>query len=114
MIDRVTVEFTWDVKKAKAVGPVTVTDGKSVRNIRSDGTNCGPSTLEGAYEHFQSVSHSMTSAEQIQIEGVRTYPAASVSNYPGGCSMRSIPGGGSDGKKGGTFDVLDLTRPPTP
>ncbi len=102
MIDRVTVEFTWDVKKAKAVGPVTVTDGKSeLRNIRSDGTNCGPSTLEGAYEHFQSVSHSMTSAEQIQIEGVRTYPAASVSNYPGGCSMRSIPGGGATGRRAG-------------
>jgi len=97
VIDRVTVEFTWDVKKAKVVEPVTVTDGKSeLRNIRSDGTNCGPPTLKGAYEHFQSVSHSMTSAEQIQIKGVRTYPAASVSNYPGGCSMRAIPGGKED------------------
>ena len=97
VIDRVTVEFTWDVKKGKVVEPVTVTDGKSeLRNIRSDGTNCGPPTLKGDYEHFQSVSRSMTSAEQIQIKGVRTYPAASVSNYPGGCSMRAIPGGKED------------------
>ncbi len=97
VIDKVTVEFTWDVKKGRVVEPVTVTDGKSeLRNIRSDGTNCGPPTLKGAYEHFQSVSHSMTSAEQIQIKGVRTYPAANVSNYPGGCSMRAIPGGKED------------------
>jgi len=102
VIDRVTVEYTRNVKKAKVVGPVTMTDGKSeLRNIRSGGTNCGPPTLEGAYEHFQSVSHSMTSAEQIQIKGVRTYPAASVSNDPGGCSMRSIPGGGATGRRAG-------------
>ena len=35
----------------------------------------------------------MTSAGQIQIKGTRTYPPANVSNYPGGCSMRAIPGG---------------------
>jgi hypothetical protein len=94
VIDRVTVEFTWDVKKRKIVGPVTVADGKSeLKNIKSDGTNCPPPQLKGEYEHFQSVSHSMVSGDQIQIKGTRTYPAASVSNYPASCSMRAIPGG---------------------
>jgi hypothetical protein len=94
VIDRVTVEFTWDAKKRKVLEPITVTDGKSeLKNIRSDGTNCPPPQLKGAYEHFQSVSHSMVSGDQIQIKGTRTYPPASVSNYPGSCSMRSIPGG---------------------
>ncbi len=94
VIDRITVEFTWDVKKSKIVGPVTVTDGKTeLKNIKSDGTNCPPPQLKGEYEHFQSVSNSMVSAEQIQIKGTRTYPAAMVSNYPGSCSMRAIPGG---------------------
>ena len=97
VIDRMTVEFTWDNRARKIVGPVTVKDGKSeVTNLKSDGTNCPPPQLKGEYEHFQSVSHSMLSSEQIQIKGVRTFPPASVSNYPGSCSMRSIPGGKED------------------
>jgi hypothetical protein len=92
--DRVTLDFTWDVKKGSMIGPVVITDGKStLRNLKSDGTNCPPPTLKGDYEHFQSVSNSMTSSDQVQIMGTRIYPAASVSNYPGSCSMRSIPGG---------------------
>ena len=94
VIDRITVEYSWDLKKRKVIGPVAVTDGKTeLRNIKSDGTNCPPPQLKGDYEHFQSVSNSMTSGDQVQIKGTRTYPPASVSNYPGSCSMRSIPGG---------------------
>jgi hypothetical protein len=97
VIDSVTVDFTWDLKARKMVGPIVVTDGKSeLRNIKSDETNCPPPQLKGDYELFQSVSNSMTSADQIQIAGKRIYPAASVSNYPGSCSMRSIPGGKED------------------
>jgi hypothetical protein len=93
VLDRVTVEFNWDVRKGKIVGPVTVVDGKSeLSNIKSDGTNCPPPQLGGEYEHFSSVSHSLTAANQIQISGTRTYPAAKVSNYPASCSMRSIGG----------------------
>lgn len=91
--DRVTVEFTWDAKKRKVVGAVTLADGKTeVGNLKSDGTNCPPPTLKAPYEHFQSVSSSVL-GDLIQIKGTRTYPAASVSNYPGSCSMRAIPGG---------------------
>jgi hypothetical protein len=91
--DRITVEFTWDTKTRKIVGPVTVTDGKTeLANIKSDGTNCPPPQLNGDYEHFQSVSHSMISGDQLQIKGIRTFPPARVSNYPGSCSMRAIPG----------------------
>jgi hypothetical protein len=91
--DRVTVEFTWDAKKRKVVGAVTLTDGKTeVGNLKSDGTNCPPPTLKAPYEHFQSVSNSVV-GDLIQIKGTRTYPAASVSNYPASCSMRAIPGG---------------------
>ena len=94
VIDRITVEFSWDAKKRKIIGPVTITDGKSeLSNLKSDGTNCPPPQLKGGYEHFQSVSSSMISGDQVQIKGTRTYPPASVSNYPGGCSMRAIPGG---------------------
>lgn len=90
--DRVTVEFTWDIGKSKVVGLITVVDGKSeLKNVKSDGTNCPPPQLKGDYEHFQSVSHSMI-GDLIQITGTRTYPPASVSNYPGSCSMRAIPG----------------------
>jgi hypothetical protein len=97
VVDRVTVDFTWDVTAKKIVGPVVIADAKSeLRNIKSDGTNCPPPQLKGDYDHFQSVSNSMLSAEQIQINGKRIYPAASVSNYPGSCSMRSIPGGKED------------------
>ena len=93
VVDRITVEFSWDVGKGKIIAPVTVTDGKSeLSNIRSDGTNCPPPQLKGGYEHFQSASNSMV-GELIQIKGTRSYPPASVSNYPGSCSMRSIPGG---------------------
>jgi hypothetical protein len=93
VLDRVIVEFNWDVRKGKIVGPVTVVDGKSeLANIKSDGTNCPPPQLAGEYEHFTSVSHAMTAANQIQITGTRIYPAAKVSNYPASCSMRSIGG----------------------
>jgi hypothetical protein len=97
VVDRVTLDFTWDVKTRKMVGPLVIVDGKSeLRNIKSDGTNCPPPTLKGDYDHFQTVSNSMLSEDQIQINGKRIYPAASVSNYPGSCSMRSIPGGKED------------------
>lgn len=93
VIDRVTVEFTWDLKNRKLIGPVTVTDAKSeLKNIKSDGTNCPPPQLKGDYEHFQSVSNTMA-ADLLQINGTRIYPPASVSNYPASCSMRAIPGG---------------------
>jgi len=92
VVDRIVVEFTWDVKKAKVVGAVTVVDGKSeVQNLKSDGTNCPPPQLKGEYEHFQTKSNHMV-GDLIQITGTRTFPAASVSNYPASCSMRSVPG----------------------
>ncbi|MEO8016853.1 MAG: hypothetical protein ABI769_03490 [Pseudomonadota bacterium] len=94
VIDRVTVEFTWDNKKRKMIGPVTVIDSPStVTNLKSDGTNCGPPTLKGAYEQFQLVSQKQVMPDQVQLTGTRTFPPAMVSNYPGGCSMRAIPGG---------------------
>jgi hypothetical protein len=97
VIDRLTVEFTWDVSKSKVVGLVTVKDGKTeLKNLKSDGTNCPPPTLNGPYEHFQTVSNSLIGNDLIEIKGTRTYPAASVSNYPGGCSMRPIPGAKED------------------
>jgi len=84
--DRIALEFTWDVGAAKVVGAVTRLDGKSeVINIKSDGTNCPPPQLNGPYEHFQSALGSMD-GDLIEAKGVRTYPAANVSNYPGGCS----------------------------
>lgn len=91
--DRVIVEFTWDVTKRKVAGPITVTDATSeVGNLKSDKTNCPPPQLKAAYEHFQSASSGMV-ADLIEIKGTRTYPAASVSNYPASCSMRAVPGG---------------------
>ena len=97
VVDRITLDFTWDVKAKKMVGPLVIVDGKSeLRNIKSDGTNCPPPQLKGEYDQFQSVSNSMLSADQIQINGKRIYPPASVSNYPGSCSMRAIPGAKED------------------
>lgn len=94
VLDRVTVELDWDARKRKVIGAVKLTDAASeLKNVKSDGTNCPPPQLDGAYEHFQSLSHSMTTNDQIVIKGTRTYPAAKVSNYPASCSMRSIPGG---------------------
>ncbi len=91
--DRITLEFTWDAKKGKVISPIAVLDAKSqISNVKSDKTNCPAPQLKGEYEHFQAVSNSVT-GELIEIKGVRTYPAASVSNYPASCSMRAIPGG---------------------
>lgn len=39
------------------------------------------------------LKQSVGMGQQIQLDGVRVYPAASVSNYPASCSMRSIPRG---------------------
>ena len=115
VFDRITVEFTWDCKKRKVVGEVTVTDGKTeLKNIKSDGTNCPPPQLKGAYEHFQTASHSV-SGDQILIKGTRIYPPASVSNYPGSCSMRSIPGGKEEALLGvGWADPAGLGMPIVP
>ena len=91
--DRVTVEYTWDVKQRKIVGAVMLSDARTeIANLKSDGTNCPPPTLNGPYEHFQSTSNSMM-GDLIQVKGTRTYPPASVSNYPASCSMRAVPGG---------------------
>lgn len=97
VIDQVTLEFTWDTQKLVAVGPVKVKDGQTeLKNLKSDDTNCPPPTLKGEYEHFKLTSDPVLDNGQIQIKGVRIYPAAMVSNYPGGCSMRPIPGGRQD------------------
>ena len=91
--DRVTLEFLWDVKTRKPIGEVKVTDAKSeLKNVKSDGTNCPPPSLNGEYEHFQTVKHTVTPGPTIQIEGTRTFPAASVSQWPASCTMKAIPG----------------------
>ena len=95
--DRITVEFVWDKKTSKILGDVKVTDGKSeTKNIKSDGTNCPPPTLKGEYEHFQYVRQSIGPGGQIQLSGVRSYPAANVSQYPASCSMKPIAAGKED------------------
>ena len=92
--DTLTLDFVWDKSTNKIVGPVTIADGKSeVTNLKSDGTNCPPPTLSGEYEHFKYVKYTVASDSLITMTGVRTFPAASVSNYPASCSMRTVPGG---------------------
>ena len=89
--DRLTLEFTWDVKKRKVLGQVTVVDGKTeVSNLKSDGTNCGPPQLKGEYEHFQSVSNS-AAGEQMEIKGTRTYPAARSPTTPRAAPCAASP-----------------------
>ena len=75
--DTVTLDFVRDKSTNKIVGPVTVTDGKTeVTNLKSDGTNCPPPTLNGEYEHFKYVKHTVGSDGLITMSGVRTYPVA--------------------------------------
>ena len=95
--DRITLDFVWNKKTRKYVGDVKVTDSKSeLKNIRSDGTNCPPPTLNGDYEHFQYVKQSIDSGGQILLTGVRIYPPARVSQYPASCKQMAIPGGKED------------------
>jgi hypothetical protein len=42
------------------------------------------------------VSNSTLAGDQLQINGTRNYPAASVSNYPASCSMRAVKAGKED------------------
>jgi len=75
--DTVTLDFVRDKSTNKIVGPVTVTDGKTeVTNLKSDGTNCPPPTLNGEYEHFKYVKHTVGSDGLITMSGVGTYPVA--------------------------------------
>ena len=91
--DRITLDFVWDKRARKFSGDIKVADSKSeVKNIKADGTNCPPPTLQGEYEHFQLEKHS-ASGEQIQLEGTRIFPAANVSQYPASCDMTPVPGG---------------------
>lgn len=95
--DKITADFVWDKKTRKVVGEIKIADAKSeVKNLKSDGTNCPPPSLQGEYEHFQLLKHSFDGNGQIQLNGVRTYPAAKVSQYPASCSQRAIPGGKVD------------------
>ncbi len=90
--DKITVEYTLDNKSGKIIGEAKITDGaSSVTNLKSDGTNCPPPALKGSYEHFQLAKYSL-SGNMLQITGTRNFPAASVSQYPASCSMKSIPG----------------------
>lgn len=96
VVDKVTVEYTFDNKKSKLIGEPKITDFPSeVTNIKADGTNCPPPQLKGAYEHFQTVKNSVAGT-QIQLDGKRTFPAASVSQYPASCSMKAVPGAAVD------------------
>lgn len=94
VIDKINAEFVWDVTEGKAIGEVKILEAKSeLKNLKSDGTNCPPPMLQGEYEHFQMLKQTVGPGQQIQLDGVRVFPSASVSNYPASCSMRSIPGG---------------------
>ncbi|MBL0143507.1 MAG: hypothetical protein IPP91_15685 [Betaproteobacteria bacterium] len=114
--DRITVEFVWNKKARRIIGDVKVTDSKTtLKNIKSDGTNCPPPQLKGDYEHFQYVSQSADPSGQIMLKGFRTYPPASVSQYPASCKQRPIPGGKEDKFLTiGPADpvVLGMTLPP--
>ncbi len=95
--DTLTLDFVWDKSARKIVGAVTVVDGASeVSNLKSDGTNCPPPVLTGAYEHFKYVKHTVESDGLILMTGVRTFPGAQVSQYPASCSMKPVPGGTED------------------
>ena len=114
--DRVTIEYTWDVKKKGPTGPITVIDGKSeLTNLKSDGTNCGPPQLDGEYEHFQTVSNELL-GDLIQINGTRTYPAARLSQYPASCSLRPVKGSKEKATLhfGGSADLQVLGLPALP
>jgi hypothetical protein len=90
--DKITIEYTFDNKTSKMVGEPKITNAVStVANLKSDGTNCPPPQLKGAYEHFQSTKH-MISGTTLMITGTRTFPDASVSQYPASCSMKAIRG----------------------
>ncbi|HET6263564.1 MAG TPA: hypothetical protein VFD95_01820 [Usitatibacter sp.] len=114
--DRVTIEYTWDVKKRQPTGPITVVDAKSeIQNLKADGTNCPPPQLDGEYEHFQTVSNAML-GDLIQIHGTRTYPAGRVSQYPASCSMRPVKGSTEKATLhfGGGADLQFLALPALP
>jgi len=74
------------------------------RKIKFQGVNPKPMMLRvtgklGTFsghpmlEHFKYVKYTVASDSLITMTGVRTFPAASVSNYPASCSMRTVPGG---------------------
>src|SRR5688572_30636454 len=111
--DTLTLDFVWDKKMNKIVGPVTIVDGKSeVSNLKSDGTNCPPPTLMGEYEHFKYVKHTVGSDSLITMTGVRTFPAANVSQYPASCSMVPVPGGTEEETMGtGPAEPMILAMP---
>ena len=52
------------------------------------------------------VSHKLISPEQIQITGSRTYPAAMVPSYPGGCNAASPAECGLVGANGMSLEAL--------
>jgi hypothetical protein len=92
--DTLTVEFTWRKKPKVEVTHVKITEGKtSVTNVRSDGTDCGPPVLKGAYEHLSGIKLRRAMSGQILLDATQTYPAASVSQYPAGCGTMAVPGG---------------------
>ena len=114
--DRVTIEYTWDVKKKALTGPLTVVDGKSeIQNLKADGTNCPPPQLDGEYEHFQTVSNGML-GDLIQLHGTRTYPGARLSQYPASCSLRPVKGSTEKVTLhfGGSADLQFLALPAMP
>jgi len=92
--DTIKLEFDWDTKARKVIGEVKVIDeATQVANIKSDGTDCPPPSLNGKFERFKTVKTEVRASGQIRIDGLISFPPARVSNYPAGCSMRSIPGG---------------------
>jgi hypothetical protein len=90
----IAVEFTWRRVPRVEVADVTLSEGRtSVTNVRSDDTDCGPPVLKGDYEHLSAVKVRRADSGQITLDASRSYPAASVSQYPAGCGMMAIPGG---------------------
>ena len=107
--DTLVVEFTARKKPKAEVVDVKITEGKtSVTNVKSDDTDCGPPVLKGSYEHWGNAQVRRAMSGQILLDAVRMYPAASVSQYPAGCGMMSIPGG-TEPTKSVSVGVPDAT-----
>ncbi len=91
--DRITIDFTWNVRKNALVGDAKWKNFPSATaNLRNLVKGCPPPRLTGAYEHFDLTAVATSGQERIDLAGTTTFPTVALSDCTGATEKRTVSG----------------------
>lgn len=85
IVEKVTLEFDWDVAKKALIGPVNITNGAAeVSNLTGMGDECPAGEMKGPFEYFDATEVKPMGGDGVlEVVGVRKHPDTMVAESCG-------------------------------